>query len=263
MARRNRGDAMMAKRWSSFAIASIPAIVILLAMEIFARATFELYGLPGPSRVMVTLLRMIADGSLTTDILVSLGRIMSGFAIGSALGVTLGLFFGTVRWALWLFDPYVQFLRFVPPISLISVAVIFFGIGEAAKVSLIVFTTTFLVLLSTINGVQATPKNRLRVARTFGAGPLSIFAYVILPSTVWHIFTGMRIGMGASFATVVVAEMLAARSGLGSLIFNSYQYLDIAKIFIGILTLGTLGFLADLGLRGVETTMRRFRPLGY
>ncbi len=254
---------MTAERWRTLAIGSVPTIVILLAMEIFARATFELYGLPGPTQVAVAFWRMIADGSLGQDILVSLGRILSGFAIGSALGIALGLFFGTVRWAFWLFDPYVQFLRFVPPISLISVAVIFFGIGEAAKVSLIVFTTTFLVLLNTINGVQATPKNRVRVARTFGAGRLGIFAYVILPSAVWYIFTGMRIGMGASFATVVVAEMLAARSGLGFLIFNSYQYLDIAKIFIGILTLGTLGLLADLGLRGLEGTMRRFRPLGY
>jgi len=244
-------------------VAAVPAAAILLTWEVAAAATRARYGVPGPSHVLITWGRMIADGSLLADINVSLRRILVGFAIGSALGYTAGLLLGNFRALRRFCDPYIHFSRYVPPISLISLAVILFGIGENSKVFLIVYTATFMVLLNTIAGVHAIPTNRMRAARSFGAGTFQLFTHVIVPSSVSHAITGMRIAMGNAFATIVVAEMLAARSGVGFLIYNSYQYLDIDKILIGIFTLGLLGYLADLAMRRLDRSLARFRPLGF
>jgi NitT/TauT family transport system permease protein len=244
-------------------LAAVPGAAVLVVWEIGAAATRARYGVPGPSHVVVTLAEMVADGSLVRHVLASLERILAGFAIGSGLGFVIGLVLGSFPGLRRFCNPYIQFLRYVPPISLISFAVILFGIGEASKIFLIVFTATFMVLLNTAAGVHGIPLNRLRAARSFGTRGVRLLVYVIVPSALSHVMTGMRIGMGSAFATIVVAEMLAARSGIGFLIHNAYQYLDIDKILIGIFTLGLLGYLADSVMRWLERGLARFRPLGF
>ncbi len=247
----------------AWVVPATPAAVVLLAWEVAAAATRARYGVPGPSHILITWAMMVADSSLLAHIAVSLRRILVGFAIGSAIGYSAGLLLGNFGALRRFCDPYIHFSRYVPPISLISLAVILFGIGENSKVFLIVYTATFMVLLNTIAGVHIIPSNRMRAAKCFGAGTFQLFAHVIVPSSVSYAITGMRIAMGNAFATIVVAEMLAARSGVGFLIYNSYQYLDIDKILIGIFTLGLLGYLADLAMRRLERGLARFRPLGF
>lgn len=238
--------------------------VLLAAWQALAGVLKARWGVPSPLDIGETFAVLVRDGSLVLHIGASLGRILGGFVVGSALAIVLGLLMGSMVFVRRFVEPYVHFLRHVPPIALISVALILFGLGEASKRFLIAYTTTFVVMLSTTAGVMSIPTNRIRPALCFGASPLQIFLRVVLPSTVSFVYTGMRIGLGNSFATVVVAEMLAAQSGLGFLIFYSYQILAIDRVLAGIIVLGALGYTADRLFEWTENRYgARFRPLGY
>jgi len=200
---------------------------------------------PTPGATFQEALRMAANGELFSDAGASLARIAVGFVIGSAIGVMLGLAAGYFEIARLAVGPYLQFFRFVPPIAWISPAIIWFGIGETSKIFIIVYGTVFVVALSTIAGVTSVHKDKIRAAMMFGATNWQIFAMVIVPSTVYHSLTGMRLAMGIAFMTVVAAEMLGAESGLGYLILSSRLWMATDRIFVGIIVLGLLGLLTD------------------
>jgi NitT/TauT family transport system permease protein len=231
----------------------IPAVLVplvsiaalLLVWQLVSAAFFPPVLFPTPVMVGKALVAETASGRLLRDSLVSLRRIFAGFALGCAIGASLGLLMGSVRLARRALDPYIQFGRFVPSISLLSPALIWFGIGEGSKLFLITYTTTFIVLLNTLGAVLTVPRNKLRAAQCLGATRWQLFRLVVLPASLHGIFTGMRVGMGLSFTTVVAAEMIAADTGLGYLIINSRLWFQTDVVFVGIITLGTLGYLAD------------------
>ena len=198
---------------------------------------------------------MLADGTLLHASEVSLARIAVGFAVGSVGGVVLGLAMGRSATARAVLEPYVQFFRFIPPLAWFAPVLLWFGTGESAKVMLIVYTTIFVVTLNTIAGVEAVPRNKIRMAQSFGATSRQLFLLVTLPASAPYIFSGMRIAMGNSFMTVVAAEMLAANQGLGVLINDGLLFLQITTVFAAIIALGILGFATD---RLFQFLIRRF-----
>ncbi len=132
---------------------------------------------------------------------------------------------------------------------MLPLALVWFGIGEASKYFLVGYIATIVVLTNTVAGVQAVPKLRLRAAACLGATELQIFRYVILPSSIPHIVTGMRTGLGMAFMAVVAAEMVAAESGIGYSIMQARNVVQVNQIFAGIVTLSVLGLLCDLVFR--------------
>ena len=224
-------------------VASIAGMVVL--WHIIATSFFKPQFFPGPLLVLATGEEMVASGELFEHISISLERILTGFLIGSAIAAPLGLLMGSVRLVRAIFDPYAQFFRFVPSLAWLTPVVLWFGIGETSKILIIIYTTMFIVLINTMVGVAHIAPNKLRAAACLGATPLKSFVHVTLPATLPFILTGMRLAMGNSFATVVAAEMIAADSGLGYLIFNSRLWMATDKIFIGIVCLGTLGLVTD------------------
>jgi NitT/TauT family transport system permease protein len=153
------------------------------------------------------------------------------------------------------FDPYIEFFRFIPPIAFVTLAVIWLGPGELSKVALIFYTTVFIVTLNSIAGVLAVPEIRLRAAASLGAGPMAVLMSVIVPSTVPYMITGARLAMGNSFLTIVSAEIVAAREGLGALIWTSRNYAKTEWVFVGIFVLGVLGFVFDRVVRFIAKRM--------
>lgn len=231
----------------------------LVVWEISARLFFSRVTLPEPSQIWHQAVDTLGDGTLEANIAASLFRIAVGFVLGSALGVVLGLAMGTVEPVRRFLDPIVNFLRFIPPIAWISPFLIWFGIGETSKVLLITYTVTFMVLLNTMAGIYAIPRNRLRAARSMGASQLQIFRWVVVPSVIAYILIGMRIAMANAFTTIVTAEMIAAQAGLGFLILVSKNYGATDLIMLGMITLGMLGLLADrLFVVASERFARRF-----
>ena len=233
----------------SFLIGSVSVLVGLIVWEWVARSFYVPAVLPAPLVIARELVEHALSGALLRDITMSLSRILVGFAAGSLLGMALGLAIGTITWVRRLLEPVVQFFRFIPPIAWLTPVLIWFGIGETGKYALIIYTTTFMVMLNTVAGVAALPRNRVRAAQCFGANRWQLFWHVTVPSVASYILTGMRIGMGNSFQTLIVAEMLAANEGVGHLIFHSRTNLATELIFVGIFTLGVLGLAADYVFR--------------
>jgi len=200
---------------------------------------------PPPLEVFQRAIELIEQGELFSNIAVSLRRIFLGFLLGAAVGVPLGLgiaSFATVR---AIIEPWTEFLRFIPSVAMITIAVIWFGIGEESKIFLIFYTTVFIVIINTAAGVAAISKNKIRAARVLGATPWQIFFLVSLPGTVPFIVTGMRIAMANSFTTIVAAEMVSAHEGLGVMLWNARLYMQVPDIFVALVSLGVLGLLAD------------------
>lgn len=191
--------------------------------------------------------QLASDGQLVTDVYASLARILVGFTIGSAVGIVIGFLSAATAQTAAGVDPFLHFFRFIPPIVWFGPALLIFGSGETSKVVLIVYTTFFIVAINTQAGARRVPRDAIRAARSFGAGRLAVFGRIVLPSSVGHIFVGMRIAMGSSFMTIVVAEMLGANQGIGYLINLGGVSVDTSIVFVGVVVLGVCGLLTDFG----------------
>ena len=201
--------------------------------------------LPGPWKTLQGAYELSEDGSLFLYMGISLSRILSGWIIGSLIAIPIGLLMGKVSALRLLTEPFLHFIRFIPPIAFITLFLLWFGIGETAKVVLIVYATLFTVILNTMIGVRSIKEDMLRSARNMGASEWQIMQYVIIPSTIPHIFTGIRLAMSSSFMAIIGAEMVAANEGIGFMIWNSRLYFKTDWIFVGLLCLGMMGFLMD------------------
>lgn len=186
---------------------------------------------------------------------------MIGFTLGSVLGIALGVLMGSFRLARLAFEPYMQFLRSLPALAWIPAAMLWFGTGEGSKIALLMYTTVFVVALNTMIGVLGVPANQLRAANCFGASAWQAFYMVKFPATVSYMLTGMRLAMGNCFSTIIAAELLAPKSGIGYLIFSSRTWMQTEYAFVGIVVLGVLGFLADRIFHYVSTRVcKRYLP---
>jgi NitT/TauT family transport system permease protein len=224
-------------------VASV-SVVLAFWQYLSGRAIIPLL-FPSPLSTLRVGWGLAAKGQLEADTWASLGRIVAGFALGSALGVIGGMFMGTFRPVRLFFEPYVQFLRFLPALAWIPAVMLWLGTGEQAKIALLAYTTVFIVALNTMVGVTRVPTNQVRAARSFGATRWQIFFLVTIPATVGYMLTGMRLAMGNCFMTVVAAELVASDSGLGYLIFSSRQWMQTELAFVGIFVLGMMGLIAD------------------
>ncbi len=256
---KSAGQFLLDRRRAVPVLCTVVSIAAGLAVWQLASLRVPTLFLPSPLETWEGFLELLEDGTLGTSILASGARILVGWGLGVAVGVPLGIFMGYFRWVRRLFDPYIEFFRFIPPIAFVTLAVIWLGPGEASKVALIFYTTVFIVTLNTIAGTVSVPELRLRAAASLGAGPLTTLRTVIVPSTVPYMVTGARLAMGNSFLTIVSAEIVAAQEGLGSLLWNARNYSRTEWVFVGIITLGLLGFLFDRILRiAARTPLKRY-----
>lgn len=201
--------------------------------------------LPGPWQTLLGAMELARDGSLFKYIGISLSRVLTGWTSGILLAVPLGILMGRFSFIRFSIEPVLNFVRFIPPIAFVTLFLLWFGIGEASKVILILYATLFTVIINTLTGVLSIPDDRLRSARIMGANEFQIILYVILPATVPYIFTGIRLAMGTSFMAIIGAEMIAANEGVGYMIWNARLYFKTDWIFVGLVTLGLLGFLTN------------------
>ncbi|MER5434156.1 ABC transporter permease [Streptomyces sp. NPDC002588] len=239
--------------------AALYALSVLIGIGVWQLLAVK-YGdslVASPHATLTAAVDLARDGTLTNSIIASSRRILIGWGLGLAVGVPAGLLIGQIRLVRQLLEPYIEFFRFIPPIAFVTLAVVWLGIGESSKVVLIFYTAVFIVILNTSAGVMAVSESKLRAAASLGASRGQILRGVVLPSTVPYIVTGARLAMGNSFLTIVSAEIVAAQVGLGSLIWTSRNYGRIDWVFVGIITLGVLGFVFDRVLRIVAARVLR------
>lgn len=219
--------------------------IILLVLWYIASLNYTDDFLPSPVNTLKGAITIIQNGTLKEDIMISLLRVGKGWSLGVVVAVILGLLVGRFKIFGWIMEPFLSFFRFVPAIGLLTLFLMWFGVGEKSKVVLIFYATLFPVMVNTIAGVRSIDQSLTQAAESMGASSIRIFFTVVVPSAIPNIFTGIRLGLSSAIISIVAAEMLAAQSGLGYLIYTSRMYYRTDWIFTGILTLGLLGFLAD------------------
>jgi len=224
-------------------------VSIALVVWYFVSLRFHITTFPSPRDTFAEALRLFGSGEILGEAWISVTRILVGFTLASAIAVPIGLAMGVSEFVRRMFEPITEFFRFIPAISMIVFALIWFGVGEASKVFLVVFNTIFIVIINTEAGASAVGRNAVRAAQMMGAAPWQVFRYVVVPSAVPYVVTGMRIAMGRSFTTIVAAEMLGASSGLGFMIFSAREFMRMDTVLVGIVLLGLLGLAIDVAFR--------------
>jgi taurine transport system permease protein len=242
-----------------------PVIVYSLAMVgvllslwhlIAASGRVPAYFLPTPTRTWQTFLDIAAHGyrghSLLEHLSASLGRVLLAFAASALLGVPVGLLVGTSRRVRALVTPVLEFYRPLPPLAYYTLLVIWLGIGNLSKVTLLLLAGLPPVVISTAGGVGGLRPDFINGARSLGATRWQVFRYVVLPGCLPEIFTGLRVSIGFIYTTLVAAEMVAGVNGLGWLVLDASKFLQSDVIFVGIFLMGLTGLLLDVILRIVE-----------
>lgn len=220
-------------------------IAFVLGVAVWALASLGVEDLPGPVSVARQAGEMIADGTLLDDTLASLRRVFLGFAIGTAAAVPVGFLMGWYPTARGLIEPHIQFFRTIPPLALIPLAVVLMGIGETPKIFVIFLAAFMSCVVATFQGVVDVDKTLINAARVLGASDRVIFLKVVVPASTPFILVGMRIGLGASWATVVAAELIGAQEGLGFRMQKASTWYEIPTIFVALITIGVLGLAMD------------------
>ncbi|TJZ89728.1 ABC transporter permease [Paracoccus gahaiensis] len=201
---------------------------------------------PSPLSVWQATVEMAANGTLATDLAVSMRRAAIGFGIGSVLGVTLGLLTGRVALVRALLNPFLTLLRPIPAIALVPVAIVWFGIGEGSKYFVVSYTVFLTVWFNTHHGMEYIPDIYLRASRSLGASRMREFLTVVIPAAAPHIVAGLRLGVALAFLSLVAAELSGASSGLGHRLQEARQYIRTDRMFALLIILGALGATVDL-----------------
>ena len=228
-----------------FGLHVVGFVSLLVLWHLISVYVFRSVLFPPPLPVFQRGIDLIENGKLFVEVDASLWRILAGFTLGSALGVAIGLLVGSFATVRRLLEPYIETLRFIPAVAMITVAVIWFGIGETSKIFIITYSTVFIVVITTAAGVVAITPNKIRAAQSLGASRIQIFFFVTLPAAIPYVLTGMRVAMANAFTTIVAAELVAADHGVGAMLWNARLYMMVNDIFVALVVLAILGFTID------------------
>jgi sulfonate transport system permease protein len=216
--------------------------------------------LPSPRAVVRSFIELSASGELWTHVRVSTLRALSGFVVGGGLGLLLGLLTGSLRWAETLLDTTIQMVRNIPPLALIPLVILWFGIDESAKLFLVSLGVFFPVYINTFHGIRSVDRGLLEMGRTYGLSGWSLYREIILPGALPSILVGVRFSLGLMWVILIVAETISARSGIGYMTMNAREFMQTDVMVVGILLYAILGKLADLLAKGLERYWLRWNP---
>lgn len=224
------------------------AVIVLVWYAIHYSAVVNPALVPPPHDVAAQLWRL-AGQRLPKDVWMSTQRVFLGVTLGIAAAVPVGFVLGWYRGARTFIDPLINFFRALPPIALIPLVIVYFGVEELAKVVILFYASFFAGVIVMYEGIAQISPIYIRVARTLGATDGEIFARVIVPLAVPHMLTALRVALGVAWATLVASELIAAQHGLGSLIQNAASFFQLDIIYGGIVCIGFIALGMDLALR--------------
>jgi sulfonate transport system permease protein len=236
-------------------------ILLLIAWELASRSgVLSTRLLPAPSAVAVAFWESLRNGTLITHATISTERALKGLLIGGGIGFVLGVLAGISRPAETLFDSSMQMLRNVPHLAIIPLVILWFGIGEEAKIFLVAIGTAFPIYLNTFHGIRTVDPKLIEMARVYGLGPSALFFRVILPGALPSILVGLRFSLGIMWLTLIVAETISASSGIGYMTMNAREFLQTDVVLLGIIVYALLGKLADAITRLIEARVLAWHP---
>lgn len=208
--------------------------------------------LPTPAAVLAGFFLLIGDGTLIGDIAASMKRVLGGFLIASLIAVPLALLMAFSRPVGFLLSPIIMFLRPIPPIAWIPIAILWFGIGDPPSYFITALAAFFPIFINSYVGGHSVRPEHVHAAKSLGAGSRTLFMRIYLPSAMPMIATGLRIGLGQSWMAVVTAELIAAHSGLGYMIQANRLALETGLVLVGMCVIGVLGAVMAVILEILE-----------
>jgi len=219
--------------------------------------------LPAPEAVFARLIEIADKGYQNITLFEHLGwsllRVLTGFLLGCLVGIPLGYAMGLNGWFRGWFDPIVEFMRPVPPLALIPLIIIWFGIWESGKISLLFLAALWIMAIAARSGVSSVSLAKIHAAYSLGASKFQILRHVIIPNSLPEIFTGARVAMGICWGTVVAAELVAAEKGAGKMIIAASKFQQTDVVMMGIILIGVIGYSIDLLMRKAETILVPWR----
>jgi NitT/TauT family transport system permease protein len=242
--------------WSGWLVFSL----LLLLWEFGARATpkLQLY-LPPISRVFAAFGQSVQSGSMVQHLTVTVGRFLEGYLLSAAIGVTLGIILGYFRLLHELFETLIEFLRPMPSVAIIPVAILMLGIGDSMIVAVTVYATVWPILINTIDGVRHIEQVLIQTGRTFGLTRAKILWQVILPAASPYVVTGLRIGLSIALILVTTAEMVAGSKGLGFFILDEERSMNSGNMYAGIMLVAVLGYALNRLFLALEARALKWR----
>lgn len=235
----------------SYLIASFVLVVVIWeASRAVGLVNPKLF--PSVASVFAASVSLLKNGALEGHIMASLGRVMAGFSMGIVAAVVLGFLIGWFRTLRMLLDPVINFFRALPPIALIPLMIIFFGIGETSKIIVLTYASFFPALVVIYQALVGLEPIYIRVGRSMGATNLEIFRKIILPQLVPSIITACRVSLGVCWATLVAAELIAAQKGIGAMMVEAQNFFQMPPLVLGVVLIGAISLLMDGAVRFVE-----------
>jgi len=226
------------------AVASLSAVFAVWSMAAYSGMVKPLF-LPAPHKVFLAFGEMYNEGILFSYTWDSIYRVMVGWSLAAIIGVPLGMLIATSRRAASILSPLMEFARYLPVVALGPLTLLYLGIGDSQKFAIIFLGTFFQLVLMVSDSVSAVPGDLSRAASTLGASRMQTYRLVLFPGALPGIMDDLRITVGWAWTYLVVAELVAANSGLGFMILRAQRFLAIDRIFAGLIIIGLLGLLTD------------------
>lgn len=236
-------------------------LALLFAWELAVRTGVLSRALvPAPLDVAHAAVTAVRDGALLWHIGVSALRAAAGLGIGAGLGLVLGLATGLYRPAQLLLDTPLQMLRAVPALALVPLVIVWFGLGETAKLFIVSVTVLFPVYLNTFHGVRSVDPQLLEMARVYGVRGFALYREVVLPGALPSMLVGLRFGLGLSWLVLIVAESIGAKEGLGYVAVNAREFMQMDVLVLTIVLWAAMGKLTDVAARALEAKLLPWQP---
>lgn len=238
----------------------VPVLLITLWQLLVQFGWLSTRILPAPTAVIQAAINLTSSGELLRHVMTSATRALVGLLIGGGIGFSLGLLNGVFPVAEKLLDSSVQMLRNIPHLAMIPLVIVWFGIGESAKIFLVAIGVMFPIYLNTYHGIHTIDKGLLEMGRIYGLKPWEQFWQIILPAALPSILVGLRYALGIMWLTLIVAETIASDSGIGYMAMNAREFMQTDVIVFSILIYAGLGKLADSTAKVLEEKLLQWHP---
>jgi sulfonate transport system permease protein len=216
--------------------------------------------LPNPIDIFTAAVDLLKSGQLVSDVWTSTKRAFIGFLIGGGIGFVLGLVNGVSKISESLLDSSIQMIRNIPHLALLPIVILWFGIGEEAKLFLVALGTFFPIYLNTYHGIRSVDPSLIEMAYVYELKGFSLFWHVIFPAALPSILVGVRFALGITWVTLIVAETIAADSGIGYLAMNAREFMQLDVVILSILLYALLGKLSDVMAKLAEKQFLKWHP---
>jgi sulfonate transport system permease protein len=239
---------------------AVPVAAILIWQAVVSLGLLSTRILPAPSEVVEAGIRLARSGELARNMWVSFWRAMVGFIIGGGIGFAFGLANGLSKRCDDVFDSTLQMVRNIPHLALIPLVILWFGIDETAKIFLVALGVFFPIYINTQHGIRSVDPQLIEMGKTYGMTRTELFWRVLLPGALPSIFVGLRFGLGIMWLTLIVAETIAASSGIGYMAMQAREFLLLDVVVLSIVIYALLGKAADTAARILERVCLSWHP---